>query len=198
MTRLMIWHDVAGKACASASRAFQPRGDGRMEWICEHGVGHPVGVIPQVAWQEWMGVHGCDGCCQGEPWRALLTDSYAQCRSGWRDSGWASLVLPLIDRAEAEGIAIVQIKEKFGTLRFYHGQPWDSPFSLAVREAEAQSEVTCEDCGALGRRCQPRHWIRTLCPGCEATTKARYDREDKELREWKAKKAPKGATKEHG
>jgi len=28
-----------------------PRADGRMEWICEHGVGHGNHV------------HGCDGCC---------------------------------------------------------------------------------------------------------------------------------------
>lgn len=37
------------------------RADGRVERVCEHGVGHPIGHM--TAWQTWMGVHGCDGCC---------------------------------------------------------------------------------------------------------------------------------------
>jgi len=39
------------------------RADGRIEWICEHGVGHtievPKGKEDSEAW--WS--HGCDGCC---------------------------------------------------------------------------------------------------------------------------------------
>jgi hypothetical protein len=48
--------------------SFQPRErkhlirqDGRVEWLCEHGIGHCIGHV--VAWEDWMGVHGCDGCC---------------------------------------------------------------------------------------------------------------------------------------
>ncbi len=37
------------------------REDGRIEWICEHGVGHPIGHVTK--WVNWMSVHGCDGCC---------------------------------------------------------------------------------------------------------------------------------------
>ena len=38
------------------------REDGRVEWACKHGVGHPIGHLTK--WVEsWMGVHGCDGCC---------------------------------------------------------------------------------------------------------------------------------------
>ena len=36
----------------------------RIERICEHGVGHPIGATDK--WEDWMGVHGCDGCCQKE------------------------------------------------------------------------------------------------------------------------------------
>lgn len=39
------------------------REDGRVEKLCKHGVGHPVGHLK--AWKEWMGVHGCCGCCFG-------------------------------------------------------------------------------------------------------------------------------------
>ena len=41
---------------------------GLMERICPHGVGHPD--PDDLAWhvsegREYMGVHGCDGCCRG-------------------------------------------------------------------------------------------------------------------------------------
>lgn len=32
------------------------RADGRVEWICKHGIGHTI---------KGQGVHGCDGCCSG-------------------------------------------------------------------------------------------------------------------------------------
>lgn len=39
------------------------REDGeRIERVCKHGVGHPIGSVGQ--WEDWMGVHGCDGCCR--------------------------------------------------------------------------------------------------------------------------------------
>jgi hypothetical protein len=44
------------------------REDGRVEQVCEHGVGHPIGHVRE--WDEsWMGVHGCCGehCCQDYP-----------------------------------------------------------------------------------------------------------------------------------
>lgn len=37
------------------------RADGRIERVCEHGVGHPVGHVRE--WHTWMGIHGCEGCC---------------------------------------------------------------------------------------------------------------------------------------
>lgn len=37
------------------------REDGRIERVCEHGIGHPIGN--KKAWDSWTGVHGCDGCC---------------------------------------------------------------------------------------------------------------------------------------
>ena len=39
------------------------RGDGRVEWVCEHGCGHTVSVPFKYKdeWAWWS--HGCDGCC---------------------------------------------------------------------------------------------------------------------------------------
>jgi hypothetical protein len=39
------------------------RFDGRVEIICPHGIGHPVRSLSTSKWQDWMDVHGCDGCC---------------------------------------------------------------------------------------------------------------------------------------
>ena len=49
----------------------QVRGDGRVEWLCAHGVGHTMFVqLPSPnrvftsPWDEPASyVHGCDGCC---------------------------------------------------------------------------------------------------------------------------------------
>lgn len=42
-------------------RDFMRRADGRIEWLCEHGVGHPV--FAQRVQGEAGYIHGCDGCC---------------------------------------------------------------------------------------------------------------------------------------
>ena len=42
------------------------RDDGRVEWMCEHGVGHTIAVQPRFNFESWKdrwGTHGCDGCC---------------------------------------------------------------------------------------------------------------------------------------
>jgi hypothetical protein len=54
-----------------------------------------------------------------------------------------------------------QVKEKFGTLRFYyHGG--DDVIDGMVQMADALSGVTCEECGAPGKLRQTG-WIRCLC-----------------------------------
>ena len=40
------------------------RSDGRVERMCEHGVGHTRFVPRRLADQEAYWVHGCDGCCK--------------------------------------------------------------------------------------------------------------------------------------
>lgn len=55
----------------------------------------------------------------------------------------------------------VQVKEKFGTLRFYSEGGNDHIHGM-IRMAEAMSAVTCEECGAPGEQ-RRGGWIRTLC-----------------------------------
>jgi hypothetical protein len=57
-----------------------------------------------------------------------------------------------------------QVKEKFGTLRFYYSGG-DDVVDGMVRMAEAMTEVTCEGCGSPGER-RGGGWIRTECKTC--------------------------------
>lgn len=54
-----------------------------------------------------------------------------------------------------------QVKEKFGTLRFYISGG-DEYIHGLVSMAESMSAVTCEECGSPGHR-RDGGWIRTLC-----------------------------------
>lgn len=60
-----------------------------------------------------------------------------------------------------EQVVAVQIKEKFGTLRFYY-DGGDDTIGGMVRMAESMSAVTCEECGSPGHQ-RSGGWIRTLC-----------------------------------
>lgn len=56
---------------------------------------------------------------------------------------------------------VQQIKEKFGTLRFYI-TGGDRYIHGAIQMADSMSEHICEECGNAGVR-RPGGWIRTLC-----------------------------------
>ena len=97
----------------------------------------------------------------------------------WRNGvgpGWWGIC----QRAHDQLIAIdptynpVQIKEKFGGLRYYFDSlfPWDTPeweaMSKAVADAESESFTVCEDCGQPGElRSKDRYWLKTLCDQCD-------------------------------
>lgn len=46
------------------------RADGRLEWICKHGIGHTIAVPKTMNSEHWSSwVHTCDGCCDSEEFR---------------------------------------------------------------------------------------------------------------------------------
>lgn len=87
------------------------------------------------------------------------------------DDGWFRIIHDLSARLEEilEGLLAgerdeyyaVQVKEKFGGLRFYMSMETEE-MSRAIQEAEAQSAATCEACGLPGKR-RGRGWVKTLC-----------------------------------
>ena len=60
-----------------------------------------------------------------------------------------------------EQVVAVQVKEKFGGLRFYY-DGGDQHISGMVRMAESWAACTCEKCGKPGFS-RTGGWIRTLC-----------------------------------
>lgn len=58
-------------------------------------------------------------------------------------------------------VVAIQVKEKFGGLRFYYSGG-DDYIRGVVDMAEEMSYVTCEECGAPGKQ-RSGGWIRTLC-----------------------------------
>lgn len=63
-----------------------------------------------------------------------------------------------------EQVVVTQIKEKFGTLRFYyHGG--DEYIRGLEAMAESMTARTCEDCGSPGvtRSTEKKRWVRVLC-----------------------------------
>src|ERR1700749_1219843 len=87
------------------------------------------------------------------------------------DDGWFQIIYELsaelddlikrIPAGEREEYYAAQVKEKFGGLRFYMNGETDE-MSRVIREAEAQSTVTCEVCGQPGRL-RGRGSVKTLC-----------------------------------
>jgi len=72
-------------------------------------------------------------------------------------------------------VVVAQVKEKFGTLRFYY-DGGDEYISGLVRLAESMSGVSCEECGSIGER-RDGGWIRTLCDTHEAEHQARRNKD---------------------
>jgi len=54
---------------------FVLRGDGRLEWICIHGVGHTVRVPLEHTNDSAWWSHGCDGCCNSAEYEAAKIDA---------------------------------------------------------------------------------------------------------------------------
>lgn len=87
--------------------------------------------------------------------------------------GWRPIILELLERLEAEIAAqpaaerdafrVVQVKEKFGTLRVYLAGQGTERMEAAIHSAEQASSKTCEVCGAPGELRSRNRWMLTRC-----------------------------------
>lgn len=90
-----------------------------------------------------------------------------ECGSGWFEL-LKNLVTELEPLAKKDGIRALQVKEKFGTLRFYTNYTNPEVDSL-IEQAEDRSEVTCEACGAPGKISTNKGWVMCRCDQCMET-----------------------------
>jgi hypothetical protein len=109
----------------------------------------------------------------GDPKETLMCWGF-ECGDGWYNIinqlcaniqhhvDWAQEQKEKYGRGEGcTQVVAVQIKEKFGTLRFYTNGGDDQIYGM-IRMAESMSAVTCEECGAPGKT-RGRSWIYTAC-----------------------------------
>ena len=87
--------------------------------------------------------------------------------------GWYKIIEKLTDdinaiiqRDNLEYCYAEQIKEKFGTLRYYLSTETDEMSDLILK-AEDESEITCEVCGNPGELKNERYWLSVRCNECQ-------------------------------
>ena len=77
--------------------------------------------------------------------------------------GWSDIIARLVEDLFKLGWdgSVLQVKEKFGCLRFYVGAASKEVFER-IHQAENESLTVCEQCGAPGSVRQGS-WLKTLC-----------------------------------
>ena len=121
---------------------------------------------------------------KGVDWRPFKAEfpilfGLGKFRSLWVGQGWFEILWSLCVAIEgiaksriADGfppVRVVQVKEKYGTLRFYVEGGCQEVEDL-IDAAETRSEFTCEACGRPGNLLEISGWWQTLCVSCEAMT----------------------------
>ena len=108
------------------------------------------------------------GAEKGKPFHGCQVWGF-ECGSGWKDiieecaSKIESEILKMPEE-NREHFYAVQIKEKYGTLRFYMSGQTDE-MDEAIRSAGQKSSETCELCGKPGKLIGER-WLSTRCENC--------------------------------
>lgn len=104
-----------------------------------------------------------------EKLKIAYPDMYSYCGFSVGE-GWNSIIEDLSEKlSKLGGFEVVQVKEKFGTLRFYtHNDGNGNEQNVIegrrlIREAEIKSSKTCESCGEPGTMQNDLSWVKTLC-----------------------------------
>jgi len=87
--------------------------------------------------------------------------------------GWFDLIYKLCEAIQQElqnngnpPFTVDQVKEKFGSLRFYYSGYNNEAISSFIKIAEDISAVTCEQCGKPGKP-TTKGWIKIRCSECQ-------------------------------
>jgi len=90
-----------------------------------------------------------------------------ECNNGWFDLIWKLCedIEKVLKENEPIGFEVIQVKEKFGSLRFYVDGGNNTIYQL-INKAEEKSMTICENCGKPGKIDNSKYWIKTLCEEC--------------------------------
>jgi hypothetical protein len=109
-------------------------------------------------WPTWFNVKGdfrytgmTLGFQHGDDWFDIL----------WRLCGDLEPLVAELEKQTGRQFEVLQVKEKFGGLRFYVNHANDG-IRQRIQTAKGESFDTCEICGKPGELRESR-WIRTLC-----------------------------------
>jgi len=82
-------------------------------------------------------------------------------------NGWLDLVIELTEKLlqteNGEAIKVLQIKEKFGGLRYYVSGATEEQYEIIKNYEDVISYSICERCGKEGKLRSDLGWISTLC-----------------------------------
>lgn len=98
---------------------------------------------------------------------SLYGDSfYFECGDGWFDILLQASIdlereIQAYPKEERENVVALQVKEKYGTLRFYISY-YTEELDEIIQRAESQSACTCETCGQSGKL-RGSFWLYTAC-----------------------------------
>lgn len=98
--------------------------------------------------------------------------------------GWHPLIKELEDKLNDidPDFQLQQVKEKFGTLRYYaQCDKGGVNFHKLISEAEEKSGTICEMCGEPAETHSYSGWLKTLCDEHRRERLARMDQERKEM-----------------
>lgn len=109
-------------------------------------------------WPTWF--HGLH---DGDPMETCLVFGF-ECGDGWNDLLWR-LCEDIEKIGPGDEFRVLQVKEKFGGLRFYTGAA-PSEVHDRISQAEDESYKTCEVCASKEDVTSEGSWIKTLCGEC--------------------------------
>jgi len=91
-----------------------------------------------------------------------------ECGEGWNQMLYelcTKIQQYITDTPLQSNFRVTQIKEKFGTLRFYCSGTTETIEHL-IDQYEIKSSITCENCGQPGKTVCIDGWYSTLCKMC--------------------------------
>jgi hypothetical protein len=100
------------------------------------------------------------------------TRFYIECGDGWYNllDFLCKEIQKYLDKEPNPDFKATQVKEKFGTLRFYTTM-CDNYMEKLIEKAEHLSSITCENCGDRGKLSKKGYWLSTLCNKCRKERK---------------------------